>query len=195
MITEYEDWLGGLCRTFWLKPDEIPEIIVGALTLRNIILWLRLHSMNNIGEFHGILNKEHRNIVTDEVPDTLVGVELDSKPSNIANSVLEQFVSMLEGNMAIEIIITALPREPWTVLNLTKTGVVLEESVKTGAWVYLAARLSKTLKYPCAAAPRAWTTRSGIRSWSNLWIFSLANWSSRRAGPAVDALEILSLLN
>lgn len=61
---------------------------MGALTLRDIILRLGLYSMNNVGEFNGILNEEHRDIVSDEVPDTFVGVELDCKPSNIANSVL-----------------------------------------------------------------------------------------------------------
>ena len=100
-----------ICRTFRLKPDKIPKVVVSALTLRNIILRLGLHSMNDIGKFNGILNKEHRNIVTDEVPDSLVGVELDCKPSNIANSVLEQVVSMLKTYDMI-IIITALPREP-----------------------------------------------------------------------------------
>ena len=49
---------------------------------------LRLHSMNNIGEFNGILNEENRDIVSDKVPDTLVSVELDCEPSNITNSVL-----------------------------------------------------------------------------------------------------------
>jgi hypothetical protein len=71
-----------------LKPNKIPEIIVRALTLRNFILGLGLHSMNNVGKFNGILNEEHRDIVSDEVPDTFVGVELDCKPSSIANSVL-----------------------------------------------------------------------------------------------------------
>ena len=74
--------------TFRLKPNKIPEIIVSALTLRNIIMRLGLHSMNNVGEFNSILNKEHRDIVSDEVPNTFVGVELDCKPSNIANSIL-----------------------------------------------------------------------------------------------------------
>jgi hypothetical protein len=77
-----------MCHTFRLKPNKIPEIIMSALTLRNIIVRLGFHSMNNVGEFNGILNEEHRDIVSDEVPDTFVGVELDCKPSNIANSVL-----------------------------------------------------------------------------------------------------------
>ena len=74
--------------TFRLKPNEIPEIIVSALTLRNFILRLGFHSMDDIGEFNGILNEKHRNIVTDKVPDTFVGIELDRKPSDITNSVL-----------------------------------------------------------------------------------------------------------
>jgi len=40
----------------------------------------------------------------------------------------------------------ALPRDPWTVLNRVKTGVVLDGSVETGANVYFEALLSKTLK-------------------------------------------------
>jgi len=72
---------------------------------------LRLHSVDNIGELYGILNEEHRQIVTNEVPDTFPGVKLDRKASDIANSVLKQFVSMLRA-YSTGIIITALPREP-----------------------------------------------------------------------------------
>jgi len=78
---------------------------------------------------------------------------------------------------------TALPREPWTVLNLMKIGVSLEGSVKTGAYVYLEARSSKTRKVPWAPVPRAWTTRSGMRSWSKRWIFSRPIWSSSKEAP------------
>lgn len=42
--------------------------------------------------------------------------------------------------------VSALPLEPWTVLNLRNTGVVLDESVRTGAEVNLDALSSKTLK-------------------------------------------------
>ena len=86
--------------TFRLKPNKIPEIIVSALTLRNFIMRLGLHSMNNVGEFNGILNEEDRDIVSDEVPDTFVSVELDCEPSNITNGVLflkkKTFVNMLK---------------------------------------------------------------------------------------------------
>ena len=81
-----------MCHTFGLKPNKIPEIIMSTLTLRNLILRLGLHSMNNVGEFNGILNEENGDIVSDEVPDTFVGIELDCKPSNIANSVLEKMI-------------------------------------------------------------------------------------------------------
>jgi hypothetical protein len=79
-----------ICHTFRLKPNKVPEIIVSALTLRNIIMRLGFYSMNNIGEFNGILNEENGDIVSNEVPDTFVGVELDCEPSNIANSVLKK---------------------------------------------------------------------------------------------------------
>jgi hypothetical protein len=51
---------------------------------------LGLHSMNNIRELHCILNEEHRDIVSNKVPDTFVGVELDCETSNIADSILKK---------------------------------------------------------------------------------------------------------
>lgn len=62
--------------------------------------------------------------------------------------------------------VSAEPLLPCTVEKRRKTGVVREVSVSTPADV-TSSRLSYTLKWPCAAAPLAWTTRSGILSWSN----------------------------
>ena len=44
-------------------------------------------------------------------------------------------------------------------------------------------------KTPCAPAPRAWTTRSGMRSWSKCMIFSRRWWSCRSTGPRGPALS------
>ena len=60
--------------------------------------------------------------------------------------------------------VSAEPREPATVEKRTKTGVLRLGSVRTLAMVYFESESSYTWKTPCAAAPRACTTRSGIRS-------------------------------
>ncbi len=44
-------------------------------------------------------------------------------------------------------------------------------------------------KIPWAPAPRAWTTRSGIRSWSKWVIFSRRWWSCSRTGPRGPAFS------
>jgi hypothetical protein len=47
---------------------EIPEIVVSTLSLRNLIMRLGLPSMDNIRELDCVLNKEHWNIISDNVP-------------------------------------------------------------------------------------------------------------------------------
>ena len=49
---------------------------------------LRFGRMDEIGKLDSVLNKENRHVVSDDVPVSFVGVELDGKASNVANSVL-----------------------------------------------------------------------------------------------------------
>ena len=72
-----------------METDEVPEIIVRGLSLRDLIVRLRLHGVNDVWELDSILNEEYRDIVADEVPVALLSVELDGKPANVANSILE----------------------------------------------------------------------------------------------------------
>ena len=46
-------------------------------------------------------------------------------------------------------------------------------------------------KTPCAAEPRAWTIRSGMRSWSKWVIFSRRMKSSSSVGPRRPAFSEL----
>jgi hypothetical protein len=43
--------------------------------------------MDDVGKFDGILDKEHRNVVADEIEVSLAGVELDGKPAYIAGGI------------------------------------------------------------------------------------------------------------
>ena len=55
--------------------------------LWDLVVRLGLSSMNNIGEFHGVLNEKDGNVVSDNIPVTLLGVELHSKSTNIAHRI------------------------------------------------------------------------------------------------------------
>ena len=66
---------------------EIPKIIMGSLSLWDFCIGLRLGSMNDIREFECILDKENGYIVADNVPVTLVSVELDCKSTHVTDSV------------------------------------------------------------------------------------------------------------
>lgn len=55
--------------------------------LRNLIVRLGLSSVDNVGELHGILDEEDGNVVSNDIPVTLLGVELDGKTTNIADCV------------------------------------------------------------------------------------------------------------
>ncbi len=92
-----------MCR-FWVHEDEIPEIVVRGLGLRNFGIRLRLDRVNQVGEFDRFLNEEdgdlgglsveHRviwlgitYIIAHDVPIPFISVELDSKSPHVADRV------------------------------------------------------------------------------------------------------------
>ena len=48
---------------------------------------LRLHSVDDIGEFDGLLNEEHGNIVSNDIPVALLSVKLDGKATNVTDGI------------------------------------------------------------------------------------------------------------
>ena len=55
--------------------------------LRNLVVWLWFTGMNDVGKFHGVLNEENWNIVSNDIPIAFLCIELDGKASDIPNSV------------------------------------------------------------------------------------------------------------
>ena len=76
--------------TFGLKSNKVPEIVMCALSLWNFIVRLRLHSMDDVGKFDGVLNEEHGYVVADDIPIPLSGIEFDGKSANITYGVLTE---------------------------------------------------------------------------------------------------------
>jgi len=77
---------------------------------------LGFDGMDQIGELHGISDKEHRYIIAHQIIVSLLGIEFYSKTSYILT-------------------VSAEPLPPATVENLTKTGVCLEGSCRNLALV------------------------------------------------------------
>ena len=63
---------------------EIPEIIVRCLRLRKAPVGLLLGRVNEIGKLDGVLNEKDRDVVADDVPVALLGIELDCEAAHIA---------------------------------------------------------------------------------------------------------------
>src|ERR1019366_5568937 len=83
--------------------------------------------------------------------------------------------------------VSAEPFSPATVEKRANTLVFLPIWLKSLALVYLAMS-PVTVKVPCAPAPLACTTRSGMRSRLNWAIFSKRRESSIRTGPLGPAV-------
>jgi hypothetical protein len=138
-----------------------------------------------------VLDAEEGSVVLDNVPFDLVQRELGREPAQVTHRVLrgrQHFTYDARSRVR-----TALLREPCTVERRTKTEVERNGSVSTSAYVCLIAELSYALRMPCAAGPRASTTRSGVRSWSSRWVFSRVISSSSRNGPLVCPFETVHL--
>ena len=73
------------------QAHEIPEIVVGRLRLREGPIGLGLHRMDEVGEFHRILDEEDRDIVADEIPIAFLGVELHREAAHVACEVERAF--------------------------------------------------------------------------------------------------------
>lgn len=70
-----------------MHADKVPEVVVSRLSLRNLVVRLSLSSVNHVGELYSILDEENGYVVSDKIPVTLLGVELDSKSTDITDSV------------------------------------------------------------------------------------------------------------
>ena len=84
---------------------------------------------------------------------------------------------------------SAEPLSPPTVENLTNTSVLLPTLERNLALVYLVTS-AVTSKYPCAPAPFACTTRSGMRSRSKCPSFSSRCVSCMSTGPLGPAVSL-----
>lgn len=72
---------------FRRQADKVPEVVVGSLSLGEGPVGLLLGGVDQVREFDGILDEEDRDIVTDEVPVPLLGIELHSKSAHIARQI------------------------------------------------------------------------------------------------------------
>ena len=64
---------------------------MSGLSLRHFVVWFGFHGMNQVRELDGVLDEEHWDVVADDVPVSLLCIELDGEPSHIADSVLPRF--------------------------------------------------------------------------------------------------------
>ena len=131
-------------RRFGHQRHEVPESVVRRRCLRHRVMRLRLDRVDYIRELHRILNEEHGNVVTYEVPVALVGVELDRKSAHITCSVGRSALTGDRGEADEHRRALAGLREEGCACQLRQGAV--------------------HSKYPCAPEPRACTTRSGMRS-------------------------------
>jgi len=60
---------------------------MGRLGCRNLIVGLRLASMDSIGELDAVLDEEDGDIIANNVPVTLISVELYCESSHISDCV------------------------------------------------------------------------------------------------------------
>jgi len=65
--------------------QPIVERVVSSLGLRKVKLRFRFGGVDEIDELNTILHEEDRNVVSDDIPVSLLSVELDSKSSNFTS--------------------------------------------------------------------------------------------------------------
>ena len=76
-----------MCIDSGIKRDEIPERVVGGCRLRNFVVRLRLDGVDEVGKLDRILNEEDRHVVTNQIDSSLLRIELDGEPANVAGEI------------------------------------------------------------------------------------------------------------
>lgn len=66
---------------------EVPKVIVSCLSLGNLITRLWLSCMDDIRKLNSVLNEENWYVVANGIPIAPLSVELNSKSTNISDSV------------------------------------------------------------------------------------------------------------
>ena len=82
-----------MCIGFGRQRDEVPEIVVGAGGLRKVLVGLLLDRVDDVGKLDRVLDEEHRDVVADEVPVALLGIELHRKAAHVARHVERALVA------------------------------------------------------------------------------------------------------
>ena len=83
--------------TMWIalgrERDEVPEIVMGGLRLWEAAVRLLLGGVDQVRELDRVLNEEDRDVVADDVPVALLGVELHGKAAHVAREVGRAFIA------------------------------------------------------------------------------------------------------
>ena len=76
-----------MCVASGIRRDEVPEVVVRRLRLREAAVGLLLDGVDEVGELDRVLDEEHRDVVADEVPVALLRVELHGEAADVAGQV------------------------------------------------------------------------------------------------------------
>lgn len=63
---------------------EIPKRVVGRGCLRHFVVLFGFYCMNEVWKFHCVLDGEYRNIVSNQIENSFIGVEFHCKSPNIS---------------------------------------------------------------------------------------------------------------
>ena len=69
---------------FGAEADEVPEIVMRGLRLRETAIGRRLCGVDQVGEFDRILDEEHRDVVANQIPIAFLSVELGCESAHVA---------------------------------------------------------------------------------------------------------------
>src|SRR5664279_492694 len=72
---------------FRRERNEIPERVVRGRRLRKAAVWFHFYSMDEVGEFDGILDEENRDVVADQVPVAFLSVKLNRKSAHVTRGI------------------------------------------------------------------------------------------------------------
>src|SRR5712691_2689401 len=78
---------------FRRQGDEVPEVVMRRLRLREAPIRFLLHGMDQIRELDGVLNEKHRDIVPNDVPVPFLRIELHGKAADVARQVSRALVT------------------------------------------------------------------------------------------------------
>ena len=122
-----------MCVASGVRESKVPKIIVRRLRLWDVDIRLGLRRMNEVREFDGVLDEEHGNVIADDIPVSLLRIQLYGETAYVAREICRTLAAGDRRKAYERFGFFERPREHIGFGNIAQRFVTFEKAARTEA--------------------------------------------------------------